>query len=265
MITSADLPRLRSLLGASTVLWAGEGNVSVEPGRWKALSGARTVDYNVVLHHGRSDVKALSRTLVEIAARGAPALVMVAGEALGDVQQLIEARWICVGSVPFMARVLDADQLTPSGALAPRAESATLSAHKLAGIELDGARALVDEAFGLGPKLALIALPDEAATRPGQAVWGAFDETGALLSCLGTVQVEDIIAIWSMATAACARHRGYGARALNLALADAASSGVQLSLLHSTSQGEPFYCALGYRVLERWQMWSRPRWVLGRS
>jgi GNAT superfamily N-acetyltransferase len=82
------------------------------------------------------------------------------------------------------------------------------------------------------------------------------------VSCLATVQVGDTVTVWSMATAQVARRRGYGAAALSAALAAAARDGATSSLLSSSAAGERLYSALGYRELERWQQWSRPRWVL---
>lgn len=67
-----------------------------------------------------------------------------------------------------------------------------------------------------------------------------------------------------MATALAARRCGYGAAALGAALSAAADEGATSSLLSSSAAGEPLYRALGYRELERWHQWSRPRWVLAR-
>lgn len=252
---SAALARLRSLVGASTALWAGQAGVRVEPGRWAAISGARSVDYNVVLCHGASGGTALPVSLREIAASGAPALVMVAGEALGEVQQLIEAGWVCIGAVPFMTHGLDR---RASGPADPRVR-------RLDSDQLQAPRALIDGVFGIGPELALTALPPDAAAMPGQSVWGVLGEGGELVSCLAAVRVEEAVVIWSMATAPEARRHGHGARLLNAVLADAARSGARCSLLHASTDGEPFYRSAGFQELERWQLWSRPRWVLGRA
>jgi hypothetical protein len=40
---------------------------------------------------------------------------------------------------------------------------------------------------------------------------------------------------------------------------------VRLALHYSSYVGLPFYRALGFEELEHWQLWSRPRWVLGRG
>jgi GNAT superfamily N-acetyltransferase len=245
---SDELPRLRSLLGASTALWAGAPRV--EEARWLALSGARGVDYNVALCHGATDGDALRRSIDEINAPRAPGLIMVAGRALGEVQHLIDASWVCVGSVPFMSIALVAQDASPDP-----------DARRLELAEMDLARAMIGDVFEIAPELADVALPDAALTAPGQSPWGLFSE-GELVACLGAVVVEDVVVVWSMATATAHRRRGHGARLLRAMLADAGRAGVQRSILHASPDGEPFYTALGYETLERWQIWSRPRWVL---
>jgi GNAT superfamily N-acetyltransferase len=126
-------------------------------------------------------------------------------------------------------------------------------------------RELVGEVFGVGPDLAGVAISGVTAGLDGHALWGAFDPAGTLVSCLATVRVGDTVTVWSMATALTARRRGYGAAALSTALAAAADDGATSSLLSSSAAGEPLYRAVGYRVLEHWEQWSRPRWVLART
>jgi len=85
------------------------------------------------------------------------------------------------------------------------------------------------------------------------------------MACLAAVRIEDSLAIWSMATAPDERRRGYGRDLVQAVLSDAAAQGATECLLHSSGEGEPLYYELGFEQLERWQMWSRPRWVLGRA
>ena len=246
---------MRSLLGASAALWAAEGQVCVRADHWSALSGAASAQYNVVLCHGDTADGGLEAGLHTLEAAGVPAIAMVAGAALGHVQQLVKRGWVCIGGVPFMRCEL-------TGELGDGADS---TARALAADELDAVRRLVDTVFGVGPQLAQLAIPPGAADRTGQSVWGVRDAGGDLVACLAAVRCEEIVAIWSMATASASRRRGHGATLLRCALAAAARDGGQASLLYASEQGEPFYRALGYRVLERWQLWSRPRWVLGRT
>jgi GNAT superfamily N-acetyltransferase len=248
-----ELARLRALHGATAALWGGDGT-RVEPDRWVALSGVRHIDFNVVLLHGRSGGTAIPRALEEIAAAGAPALVMVTGPALGEVQQLSAASWVCIGAMPLMGLELAAAPAPDPGAVVRR----------LRRDEMAGAQELVAAVFDYAPEMARTALPDRTADAPGRAVWGLFGDDGALLSCAGTMIAGDVVAVWSMATATTHRRQGHASRLLRGALAGARAEGARCCLLTSSAAGEPFYRALGFVELESWQQWSRPRWVLGR-
>jgi GNAT superfamily N-acetyltransferase len=246
------LEERRSTLGASTVLWAGSAGVRVCADRWVALSGAPSVEYNAALVHGGGAV--LDRTVDEVLTAGAPAVVMVAGRAASEVGRLEDRDWVQIGDMALMH--LDLREWDG------RARSPAPSARRLGIEDHRAVRELVGEVFGVGPNLAAVAISGLSAGRAGQALWGAFDPAGTLVSCLATVRVGDTVAVWSMATAVAARRHGYGAAALSAAMAAAARAGATSSLLSSSATGEPFYRALGYRELERWQQWSRPRWVL---
>lgn len=251
-------------MGATAVLWAGIEGVTVQAGGWTALSGVRSVDYNVVFCDRASAGADLQAGVDRITAGGVPGMVIVAGDALGDVQKLVEFGWVCVGSVPLMWRALDPPG-PPDPPDPPDPVSEGPAVRRLDRDQLDVARVIVDQAFGVGPELALVALPRDAADRTGQSVWGAYDDQARLVSCLAAVRAEEVVAIWSMATAAPARGRGYGRAVLRAALAAAARDGARAAILYSSGAGVSFYRALGYRELEHWQLWSRPRWVLGRS
>jgi GNAT superfamily N-acetyltransferase len=252
---NVDLSRLRSRLGASAVLWAGADGVTIEDRGWTALSGAKSVDYNVVVCHDASAGADLEAGVNRIAAAGVPGVMMVAGTALGEVQKLIELGWVCIGSVPLMGLELDGSDAPPAAPFVRR----------LGGDQLDAVRAIIDEAFGVGPEMALVAIPPDAADQSGQSLWGAFDHGDQLVSCLAAVRADEVVAIWSMATVGSARGRGYGAAVLRAALAAEAGEGARAAVLYSARASERFYRAFGYRELERWQLWSRPRWVLGRA
>jgi GNAT superfamily N-acetyltransferase len=251
-----ELARRRNLLGASTRLWAGSEGVRLKDTRWSALSGASSVEYNVALCHGDGGGRDLEHTLEEVAAAGVPAIVMVAGEALADVQTLVSADWICIGATPFMALDLEHDELDAGD---PDAQVRRLSSD-----ELPAARALLEEAFALPSELTSVALPDASVSAEGQAVWGLF-EGAELLTCAAFVAVQEAIVGWSVATPPRLQRRGYAVRLLRAVLENSADQGATLSLVYSSAAGEPLYRTLGFRELERWQMWSRPRWVLART
>jgi ribosomal protein S18 acetylase RimI-like enzyme len=249
---SRELSDLRSQMGATAALWAND--VRVEQDRWVALTGARSVSYNLILCHGAPEGTLLADSVEELAGSRLRGLMMVAGPALGDVQQLVVKGWVCVGAMPFMLRELEASAARPIDA----------SVRRLHGADVEQARELIADVFDLYDEIGLIALPPDAADRPGQSVWGAFDN-GRLVSCVVAVVEGELVAIWSLATARDARRRGHAARLMGAVHQHAAAGGARASILYNPIAAEPFYRSLDYRVLERWQLWSNPRWVLGRA
>jgi GNAT superfamily N-acetyltransferase len=252
-VPDTDLNRQRARFGLSAELWAGNGSVDVRPDGWLALSRADAVDYNVAAAYGSGE--RLEELLGAVSAADVPAVVMVAGPALGEVQRLVDTGWVCIGSRAFMRLALAGGD----------AVSGASTVRRLGPDELEAVRALVGEVYDLPRELTGVAIPEDAVHDPARTLWGCHDDSGALMACLAAVRIEDTLAIWSMATAPAERRRGYGRDLVQAVLADAAARGATECLLHSSGEGEPLYYELGFEELERWQMWSRPRWVLGRA
>ena len=250
-----NLPHLRSMLGATAKLWAGEDGVRVEPGRYVALSGAPSVDYNVIVCHGAGE-NLIAKSVEEIKARGVPALIMVAGQATGEVQELVDAGWVCIGQTGFMGRELDPATDVPAPVPGIR---------QLEASELDGARAIMADTFGLTPELALVALPPDATGGEGQSVWGIFNEDGELACTTIGARAQDTVTYWGIATPPEARRQGHARRMMDYVMAYDAQLGARYVVAHTTPYGEALTIGMGFVLLERWQMWARPRWVLGRA
>ena len=206
--------------------------------------------------HGPTDGIQIPRSLEEIKAAGAPALIMVAGQALGEVQQLIEAGWVCIGQTAFVGCELEPWLDVEIDPWVRRLEPA----------DLEAARALTDDVFGIGPDLARVAIPDDATSRPGQTVWGVFTDRGELRRrARGPRGARGRRTDQGIATPTRFRRQGYARRLMNSVLAAAAQSGARFAVGHTTPDGEAFDTSVGFEILERWQQWSRPRWVLGRA
>lgn len=248
-----ELERLRRLHGASTVVWGGS-DVRIEPGRWVAMSRAPSVDFNVMLLHQASEGRAVPRALAEIADADVPALVFMAGAALGEVQQLVDASWVCIGSQPLMA--LDLAQVSPS--------PPDPAVRRLDRAQVADARLVVGDVFGYDGTIAAVAVPDETADAPGRSVWALVSDDGTIRSVAASMVVEDVVSIWSMATAPAHRRQGCARRLLHGVFAAAREEGVRHCVLSASAEGEPMYRALGFVELERWQQWSRRRWVFSR-
>ena len=57
------------------------------------------------------------------------------------------------------------------------------------------------------------------------------------------------------------RRRGYARRLMSTVLAAYRKEGATAALLYASPLGVSMYQALGYRIVEHWQVWSRARWV----
>ena len=100
-VSSDALREWRAALGASTKLWAA-GCHEVEADWWVAFSGANSFDNNAILYHGDDGACGLAQSVEEVRAAKVPAVIMVAGAALGMTNVLARADWVCVGARPLM-------------------------------------------------------------------------------------------------------------------------------------------------------------------
>ena len=245
---SINPPAWREVLGRSTAVWATD--IRIDTGVWSAFTGHKSADYNIVVCHDGPRGEGIPAGLDRVAELGAPSLLMVAGTSLGDVRAAVDAGWVCIGAAPFMA-------------VAPVATEVDARVECVAPEQYPEVRGLVEAAFGLSPETALAAIPDRIRSMTNISVWG-LRERDALVSCVVVYTEADVASIWSMATPASYRRRGYAGALMRSIVARSAESGARAVICSASTDGEPLYSALGFGVIERWQLWSRPRWVLGR-
>lgn len=254
---SEQIAAWRQHLGGSTALWAGAGRHEVTEQRWLTLSGCPSTDFNVILCYGDSRGDwgpLLTESLADVAAASVPSVIMVTGPALGSVQVLIDAKWVCIGEVPLMH--------LPAGAVPP--DPGDDAVRVLGAEDLGEVRRIVSEAFGLSPDITELAIPD-ATTEPGPfALWGV-EIDDRLVSVAASVRVGSSAAFWSVATPSSEHRRGHGQRLFASVHPRLRAEGVEDFLLYASGPGQALYRRLGYRVVENWQLWSYPRWVLGQA
>lgn len=243
-----DISSWRETLGRSTTVWADD--IAIEPGMWSAFTGHKSADYNIVVCHDGPRATVIPACLDRVAGLGAPCLVMVAGTSLAEVRALGDAGFVCIGAAPFMAAALVADRDDP------RVE-------RLSYQHYPEVRGVLEQAYGLSPATASTAIPDRIATMANISLWGV-REQGTLVSCVATHTEADVLSIWSMSTLPVYRRQGYGKVLMQSIMTRTRESGTRAVICSASMDGEPLYAALGFRVIERWQLWSRPRWVLGR-
>lgn len=255
--------RLRSAYGRSTELWSAEVDRQITDGSWTTLTGRPSADYNIALCHA-DDGDGIAAVEAKVKAKGAPAVIMLAGPALGHAQILGDTGWVCVGQNAFMRASVPRQHEGPK-------LPAAASERRVDGFEriatardLEVCRALAADAFSTSLEDAEIILP-ERLIRPdsNQRLWAWRVASGRLVACVCTVDIDDVSVIWSMATNPKYARQGHGKallHAVHSALAQADTT--RHVILSSTNAGYRLYLTR-YEILERWQLWSRPRWVIG--
>ncbi len=244
----------RTQLCNSAVVWSGNRFES-EPDGVVALSGSPRADGNVLYCFGGQARDMLTRRVAESPRKGAPRLMMIAGEALGWIQALIDDGWVCVGATPAMRLPIEKVDMAQSGDPGVR---------RLQKSDMDDARGLFSLAYGADASEAELMLPDAISSSDNGDVWG-LDADGELKSIVVTSDFDDATVIWSMSTPPQHQRRGYGRRLINSVMARKRETGTQNVLLFSSPAGRTLYQSLGFEDIEHWQEWSRPRWVLGRT
>ena len=262
VLARSELPRLKHIYLLSAKPWVGADfpgrSDSVAPLRW--LQGGP----NSVLVHG-PEASAVNDVIGDIVASGAKAEILMDGPALGNVQILADAGWVCVDVRPFMRLA------QPSGhdADVRRSTAASTSSDVVAELfsprDLAVAGQVMAEAFGFAPSVTHESMrsgPDRTSDR---RVW-ALRHDGDIVSCATTVQVDDTVVLWDVATRPTCHRHGYGTALVNTIHNQCASgSSVHQFLLSSSTVGYHVYESLGYETIAWWQAWSRPRWALGRA
>jgi ribosomal protein S18 acetylase RimI-like enzyme len=243
----------RRQLCDSAVVWSGN-HFESEPGAVEAFSGSPRADGNVLYCFSDAARDILTRRIAEFPRKGAPRLMMIAGDAIGWIQVLIDDGWVCVGATPTMR--MPTERVDPA-----RCDPGV---RRLLAVEMEDARSLFCQAFDADGIEAKLMLPDGMISHDGGDVWG-LDVDGELRSMVVTSDIDDATVIWSMSTPRQYQCRGYGCRLLCSVMARKRETGIENVLLFSSAAGRPLYRSLGFEELEHWQEWSRPRWVFGRT
>ena len=242
------LDTARSAFGRSAGVWAHRDHV-VEPTWWLALSGTSGSDYNQGLLHGEDAREQLPEVLRRVDAVGTPTVLSLAGAGLASAQQLCDAGWVCVAALPFMYREARPGQPDERVRLLEEAD-------------LPSASRVLSATFEVPPDSAGALFSPELLTRDRTRAWGLFDPD--LVSVAVTVEVTDDLYVgWALATAPEHQHRRYGSSLLRH-IDDWFDRHGGLGSLHvATSAGSRLYAARDHATLEHWQLWSKPRWLLG--
>jgi ribosomal protein S18 acetylase RimI-like enzyme len=244
---------MRRTLGCAARLWAAPEHHDVNDQWWVACSGQLNVNYNVACCQSSAPDALLEGCLQPVLDVGRPGIIMLAGPGLATAQRLAEIGWVTVGALPLMVLT------PPTGSFADRTGARALSID-----ELPAARELLTDTYGLDDSSAIAAVPDGVVTNEDMEAWGLYDG-GRLVSVFTSVVEDGLAVVWSMATRPDCQGHGYGRTLLESALGQLFERGATGSLLQSSVVGQRLYGGIGYSTIEHWQLWSRPRWVMGNA
>lgn len=240
-------------MGGGASIWSGPDGHEVEPGWWRSMSGSPFADYNVLLCYG-PDPELVTRSIEVVTASKRPANIMLAGPSLANAQILGDIGWVCIGSAPVMALDgLDAMEFE----IDPNVRRAGPD-------DVESVRNVVSGAYGMDAERARVGIPDDVFDRAGQSVW-ILSVDGDVRGCQSTVVVGQTLVCWSMAIHPAWQRHGYGRSLMTSVLALNAAEGVTSSIKCTSAAAESLNHSLGFQVIEHWQLWSRPRWALGRN
>jgi hypothetical protein len=244
---------LRRTLGGAGRLWAAPEHHAVTDDWWIACSGQLNVNYNLAFSQSSDPTVLVEHCLQPVLDIGRPAIIMLSGAGLGTAHTLADAGWVTVGALPLMA-------LTGfTGGDADRSGIRRLSAE-----DLPAARDLLSDIYGLDDRSAVAAVPDRLADDDDMGAWGLFDGR-QLASCFTGIVEDGLFVVWSMATRRDGQGQGHGHRLLHAILSGQFERGIDGSMLQSSVVGQKLYRGLGYGVVEHWQLWSRPRWIMANA
>jgi len=244
---------LRRTLGGAGRLWATPEHHVVTDDWWIACSGQLNVNYNLAFTQSSDPTVLLEHCLQPVLDIGRPAIVMLSGPGLATAQTLVDAGWVTVGALPLMT------MSAVSGREAGRSGIRRLSSE-----DLPAARDLLSDTYGLDDGSAMAAVPDRLAKDDDMGAWGLFDGD-RLASCFTGIVEEGLFVVWSMATRRDCQGHGHGHRLLHAVLSEQFERGADGSMLQSSMAGRKLYRGLGYAVVEHWQLWSRPRWIMANA
>ncbi len=239
---------LRTAYGKSTSVWAAHDH-EVADTWWIALSGTVSPDYNSALLHGPDAPDRVDDVLRRIKETGRPATVALAGAGLAAAGRLQDEGWVLAAALPFMYGE-------------PRPGAADERVRLLQEDDLAAATAVLARTFHVPEQSAAACYHPGLSGEDGILAWGLFDPE--LVSCGIDVQVGDHLYVgWALATDPAHQGRGYGARLVGHVDHWYYHHGRRSSLHVGSTAGARLYAARQHPVVEHWQHWSRPRWLLG--
>jgi GNAT superfamily N-acetyltransferase len=125
------------------------------------------------------------------------------------------------------------------------------------GAGIDAHRRVVTAGFGSDPAVALGTACPDLLDRPECVVYVGYADGDPVASGLGW-RTGRTIGVYSIATIASARRRGYGAAMTAQVVADGVVAGCDVAALQASEMGRPIYERLGFRTVVRYVAYVDP-------
>jgi len=122
---------------------------------------------------------------------------------------------------------------------------------------IDAHRRVVTTGFGSDPAVALGTACLDLLDRPGCVVYVGYADGAPVVSGLGW-RTGRTIGVYSIATIAPARRRGYGAAMTSRVVTDGLVAGCDAAALQASQMGRPIYERLGFRTVVRYTAYVDP-------
>jgi len=251
---SEDADRLHAALTAAWEALAG----ALEGGRlehrdgylWTICPAVPVPQFNGVWPIDDSSAPALEAALDEVRALGLPYSVQVRAGRTPAAEREAERLGLLVESeLPGMlARREELRDIEVDGLHVIRVRTSDGLAQALA---------VAAEGFAAPPEIFAPLYVPEVASMDGLAIYvgraGEVDVTTAV-----GLTIEDAVGVFTVATPAAHRGRGYGAAVTAYAAREGFAAGARFAYLQSSSLGYPVYRRLGFRDVERYLLYTAP-------
>jgi len=122
---------------------------------------------------------------------------------------------------------------------------------------IDAHRRIVTAGFGSEPAVARGTACADLLDRPECVVYVGYAGGAPVASGLGW-RTGRTIGVYSIATIASARRRGYGAAMTARVMADGVAAGCDVAALQASDIGRPIYERLGFRIVVRYSAYAEP-------
>jgi GNAT superfamily N-acetyltransferase len=255
MSDSWCLDELRAGFGRTASWWA--RRFVADEGYWAALSLAPVADYNLVLVDRADGGNLGRRAVAEIEGAGVPGMVLLASSGTTEGEGLREQGWVQVATLPFVAG--RAEGHTP-GEL-----PADSRVHLLDVGDLMAARAVTAAAYGGDLGLGEAIFREEFVGHEHAGLVGVWAED-VLVGCCAAFGGSDFVSAWGMSVLPGQRGTGLGRALVSGGLREMLIRVPGTTLLAIvTPDGARMTPGYSGEVLEHWQVWSRPRWMLARG